>query len=184
MTTYPDQAYEGHRMARKLKRRKHFPSALLRVKITPPIFHQVWCPMTPAPSQISTNDDSVKQLILRALEVIRSDHFDDYFDLFTKDAAWMMPSSNKDVHIDEARNFYGFTKNFWFDQETSIDEIVVSGDYAFVRVSFDGFLRPKKQDSSPPLRSVSRHIWILQHQIDGAWKICRDIWNNPKEAKS
>jgi ketosteroid isomerase-like protein len=137
--------------------------------------------MTPAFSKITSDYDSVQQLILRALELIRSDHFDDYFDLFTEDAVWMMPSSNEDVHLAEAKSFYGFTKNFWFDQATSIDELVVSGDIAYVRVCFDGFLRSKKDNSAPPLRSVSRHIWILQRQIDEQWKICRDIWNNPKE---
>ncbi|MFT5209842.1 MAG: ketosteroid isomerase-like protein [Flavobacterium sp.] len=122
----------------------------------------------------------VKQLILEALAIIRSDDFNRYFDLFTEDAVWMMPSNNEDVHIDKARTFYGFTKNFWFDQEASIDELVISNDVAFVRVSFDGYLRPKKDSSAQPLRSISRHIWILQSQIDSSWKISRDIWNNPK----
>ena len=122
----------------------------------------------------------VTQLILEALAIIRSDDFNRYFDLFTEDAVWMMPSNKEDVHIDKARTFYGFTKNFWFDQETSIDELVISNDVAFVRVSFDGYLRPKKDNSARPLRSISRHIWILQRQIDSTWKISRDIWNNPK----
>ena len=67
-------------------------------------------------------------------------------------------------------------------RKTAVDEVVVSGDAAFVRVSFDGYLRPKVDDGSPPLRSVSRHIWILRRQTDGNWKIARDIWNTPKVA--
>jgi len=136
--------------------------------------------MSPALSKVSSDYDQVKQLILQALAVIRSDHFEDYFDLFTEDAIWMMPSSKQDIMLEEARTFYRFTKNFWFDQETSIDELVVSGDMAFVRVSFDGYLRPKKDKDAPPLRSVSRHIWIMNRQLNGDWRICRDIWNNPK----
>ncbi|MBL4680662.1 MAG: nuclear transport factor 2 family protein [Pseudomonadales bacterium] len=130
--------------------------------------------------ETSGDYDSVNQLILQALAAIRSEHFEDYFDLFTDDAVWMMPSSNEDIHIEKARSFYGFTKNFWFDQETSIDELRVSDDLAYVRLSFDGYLRPKKDKASPPLRSVSRHIWIMQKQLNGDWKISRDIWNNPK----
>ena len=71
-------------------------------------------------------------------------------------------------------------RKFRFDQETVVDEVVVADDWAYVRVNFDGYLRPKVDDGSPPLRSVSRHIWILQKQIDGGWKIARDIWNTPK----
>ncbi|MFT7686505.1 MAG: ketosteroid isomerase-like protein, partial [Candidatus Azotimanducaceae bacterium] len=130
--------------------------------------------------QVDLDYTKVKSLILEALAIIRSDNFERYFDLFTEDAVWMMPSSSEDVHVDKARTFYGFTKNFWFDQVTSIDELVISGDIAFVRVSFDGYLRPKKDNSARPLQSKSRHIWVLQRQIKGDWKISRDIWNNPK----
>lgn len=134
-------------------------------------------------ASVREEDEAVKDLILEALNVIRSDDFDRYFDLFTDDAVWMMPSSYRDVHVDEARTFYGFTRKFRFDQETLVDELVVSGDVAYVRVSFDGYLRPKVDDGSPPLRSVSRHLWILKRQADGRWKIARDIWNTPRPAR-
>ena len=138
--------------------------------------------MAPALTKTKDEYDGVRLLILKALEVIRSDNFDEYFDLFTEDAIWMMPSSYSDVHKDRARSFYGFTRKFRFDQQSSIDELVVADDWAFVRVSFDGYLRAKADNDSPPMRSVSRHIWILQRQRDGNWKIARDIWNNPKDA--
>ena len=138
--------------------------------------------MAPALARVLEEDEAVKSLILEALNVIRSDDFERYFDLITDDAVWMMPSSFKDVYLDEARSFYRFTRKFRFDQETAVDEVVISGDSAYVRVSFDGYLRPKVDDGSPPLRSVSRHIWILQKQSDGTWKIARDIWNTPKLA--
>lgn len=133
-------------------------------------------------AKIRAEDEAVRKLILEALEVIGSDDFDRYFDLFEDDAVWMMPSSFKDVHMDEARTFYRFTRKFRFDQETSVDEVVVSDDWAYVRISFNGYLRPKGDGGSPPLRSVSRHIWILRRQADGNWKISRDIWNTPRVA--
>ena len=138
--------------------------------------------MSPALAKVRVEDEAVRKLILEALDVIRSDDFDRYFDLFADDVVWMMPSSFKDIHQDEARTFYRFTRKFRFDQETTVDEVVVSGEWAYVRISFNGYLRPKVDDGSPPLRSVSRHIWILQCQNDGSWKISRDIWNTPKIA--
>ncbi len=143
--------------------------------------------MAPALSRSSTrtasgpDDEAVRRLVLQALDCIRSDHFERYFDLFSDDAVWMMPSKFRDVRIDEARSFYRFTEKFRFDQESVVEEIVVSDGWAWVRVGFDGYLRPKVDDGSPPLRSVSRHIWILGKQPDGSWKIVRDIWNNPKD---
>ncbi len=136
--------------------------------------------MEPALARVRQEDEAVKYLILDALEIIRSDDFDRYFDLFSEDAVWMMPSSFSDIGRDQARRFYRFTEKFRFEQETLVEEVVVSGDVAYVRVSFDGYLRPKVDDGSPPLRSASRHIWILKKQHDGCWKITRDIWNTPK----
>jgi len=135
----------------------------------------------PALARLEDEYDHVKDLILHALNIIRSDDFDSYFDLFTDDAVWMMPSTYHDIRKEEAKSFYRFTEKFWFDQQAQVDEVVVSGDWAYVRVSFDGYLRAKRDESAPPLRSVSRHIWILQRQTDGSWKIARDIWNNPKD---
>ena len=107
--------------------------------------------MAPVLSSLESDYEAVKALVFKALIVIRSDHFEDYFDLFAADAVWMMPSSNKDVSLEEAKGFYGFTRNFWFDQQTNIEELVVSEDMAFVRVSFDGYLRSKKNASVAPL---------------------------------
>lgn len=140
--------------------------------------------MAPALSAIGDSDyEGVKLLVLKALEVIRSDNFDEYFDLFSDDAVWMMPSSYQDVDKEHARSFYRFTQKFRFDQQASVDELVIADGWAFVRVSFDGYLVPKGDDDAPPLRSVSRHIWILKRDADSSWKIARDIWNNPKDLK-
>ena len=109
-------------------------------------------------SNPSEDYDKVSKLILEALRVIRSDDFSPYFNLFTDDAVWMMPSNFKDVGKEEAKTFYRFTKKFRFDQETAIEELQVVDDMAYVRVSFDGYLRAKNDGSAPPLRSVSRHV--------------------------
>jgi uncharacterized protein (TIGR02246 family) len=139
--------------------------------------------VAPALAKRTGDEEAVRMLILEALDIIRSHDFDRYFDLFADDAIWMMPASFKDVGIKEARAFYRFTAKFWFDQQTTVDEVSVSGDTAIVRVGFDGFLRSKFDESAPPLRSISRHIWVLKKQFDGSWKIARDIWNNPKNSK-
>ncbi len=138
--------------------------------------------MQRATSNLTDAYEGVRQLILEALDIIRSDNFDRYFELFTDDAVWMMPSQYSDVQKEEARSFYRFTDKFRFDQDVSIEELVVDGDLAFVRLSFDGYLRPKSDDSVKPLRSVSRHVWLLRRQADNSWKIARDIWNNPRRS--
>ncbi|MEE8206731.1 MAG: nuclear transport factor 2 family protein, partial [Nitrospinaceae bacterium] len=126
---------------------------------------------------------AIRDLIEQAAQSLQSDHFDDYLDLYTDDAVWMIPSSFMDMHISEARLFYGFTEKFRFDQNLTVNEIIVSGDWAFARISLDGHLRAKQDEQSAPLRSISRHMWIFQRQQDGSWRIARDIWNNPKTTR-
>ena len=134
----------------------------------------------PALTQAIGDEEAVVALIDRALKITQSDDFDPYFDLFTHDARWMMPSSFEDVGVDEAKSFYRFTRKFRFEQKTRVEEIQLSGDLAFARISLDGYLKPKNDPDSSPLRSISRHIWIIQRQSGGEWKITHDIWNNPK----
>ncbi len=135
----------------------------------------------PALAKVEEQYSGVKRAVLAALAALRSDVFDHYFDYFTEDAVWVMPSKNHDVGVEEARKFYGFTKNFRFDQEVSVEELLVENDLAVVRLSFDGYLRSKKDESAAPLRSISRHVWIMRPCADGEWRISRDIWNNPKD---
>ena len=134
----------------------------------------------PALTQAIADEEAVRALIDRALEITQSEDFDPYFDLFADNAHWMMPSSFEDVGVEEAKSFYGFTSKFRFEQSTRVDEVQLSGDMAFARISLDGYLKPKNDPDTVPLRSISRHIWIFQRQADGEWKITHDIWNNPK----
>jgi ketosteroid isomerase-like protein len=149
-----------------------FPAKRASIYMSPPALSRISSP--------SKAYDDVKKLLLEALRIIRSDDFTPYFDLFSDDAIWMMPSSFKDIGKEEAKSFYGFTKKFRFDQEIAIEELNIVDDMAYVRVSFDSYLRAKNDATVPPLRSVSRHLWILRKQPQGEWKITRDIWNNPK----
>lgn len=130
----------------------------------------------------NTIDDEqvIRSLVETAIAYIKAGDFDSYFALFAEDAIWMLPSDYNDVGRTEARSFYRFTEKFRFEQEMTINEIAVSGDLAFARISMQGFLRPKDDPNGTPLRSVSRHIWLFEHKKEGGWKISRDIWNNPR----
>lgn len=68
-----------------------------------------------------------------------------------------------------------------FDQSTlaitpTREEVVVAGDWAFVRESTTGTTTPKA--GGPPGVINGKGITILQRQADGSWKIARRIRNN------
>jgi hypothetical protein len=111
----------------------------------------------------SRDEMLVQRLLLNAINATQSDNFFSYFELFTSDAVWMMPSNRQDVSLSEAKRFYRFTDKFRFEQQVTIDEVQIFGQRGFARISFDGYLVAKRDLKSPPMRSI------------------RDIWNNPRE---
>ncbi len=59
--------------------------------------------------------------------------------------------------------------------ETTVDEIRILGDWAFVRMTIARTIRAPDRD---PRNDVVKTIQIQQRQADGSWKIARDIWNS------
>jgi ketosteroid isomerase-like protein len=63
-----------------------------------------------------------------------------------------------------------------FEETRSIDEVVVSGDWAFIRWSGKGTENPK--DGGEPSEFDRKGITIYQRQPDNSWKTARVIWNS------
>ena len=63
-----------------------------------------------------------------------------------------------------------------FEETRSVDEVVISGDWAFVRWAGTGTMTPK--DGSEPSVFDRKGIAILQRQPDNSWKMARVIWNS------
>ena len=74
---------------------------------------------------------SCKDWLLDAINCTQSDNFFSYFELFTPDAVWMMPSNRQDVSLSEAKRFYRFTDKFRFEQQVTIDEVQIFGQRGF-----------------------------------------------------
>ena len=108
----------------------------------------------------------------------RAGNLDAYMDNFSEDAIVMLSDRREDADKSATRGFFHFLEDNAFDQEITKDEIQVMGDWAFARVTFDGYLRPKT-GSAEPHRVLSRHLMILKRSTDGVWKLKRDVWINP-----
>ena len=67
-----------------------------------------------------------------------------------------------------------------FEENRSVDEVVISGDWAFVRWAGTGTMTPK--DGSEPSVFDRKGIAILQRQPDNSWKMARVIWNSNQPA--
>lgn len=71
-------------------------------------------------------------------------------------------------------NYEGIFSAVGLDLQFDIDEVVLDGDYGFVRSSSDGTATVLADNSSAP--EVNRELWIV-HKVDGQWKIAFYMYN-------
>ncbi len=105
-------------------------------------------------------------------------------DFNTKDAVMMFPDEPAVVGKEaiSERNVKVFIGRFTSEEIRSVDEVVVSGDWAFVRWVGTGTLTPK--NGGEPSEFNLKGITIFQRQPDNSWKVARAIWNSNQPAAS
>lgn len=132
------------------------------------------------PSQ--TDDvEAITALFASIVPVIWSDGADGLFTLFTDDVVLMVPDRWTDLNRQDAIAFYteGFAegKPDPDNYDITIEELVVTGDWAYVRQKSLGQIIPANGD--PAYLQGSRHFTIVRRQPDGTWKIARDMFHWP-----
>jgi ketosteroid isomerase-like protein len=93
----------------------------------------------------------------------------------------MVPNRWTDLNRQEAIAFYaeGLAegKPDPENYDITLEEVVVMGDWAYVRQKSLGQIIPANGD--PAYLQGSRHFTIVRRQPDGTWKIARDMFNWP-----
>lgn len=145
------------------------------------LFHILSCSGGVIPTSDITNPDviAIRSLLDKVMEVSRNGDLEGYLSQYTDDALWMRRDRMTDATKNDIRPAYKFMEDYFFDQKLIIDEVSVSGDIAYARITADGWIVPKPGKQLDKVRAVSRHIMILRKQSDGSWKFTRDIFINP-----
>ena len=96
------------------------------------------------------------------------------------DMILMPPNVGKKTGKEEIRNFLqGFFDQFTItEQKITEREVIVSGDWAFERGSYEMVVVP--EGGSEGISDQINFIGIWQRQSDGAWREVRAIWNSTK----
>ena len=103
----------------------------------------------------------------------------DAFMALTAEGVVLMPPGEPSVTAREAVRslIEGFFGAYAIEMDTLIlDEVVVAGDWAFVRDTYVSKLTPRSGGETT--RSGGKNLWILQRQQDGSWKVARNMWNS------
>jgi len=98
----------------------------------------------------------------------------------TDDIILMPPNAGMISGKEDFRNFLqGFFAVFTMTELKTLErEVVVSGDLAFERISYEWMLVP--EGGSEGIRDQINFIGIWQRQTDKKWKEVRAIWNSAK----
>jgi uncharacterized protein (TIGR02246 family) len=130
--------------------------------------------------QNKTNTEEITSVLKQTVEAFNSEDTESFLSFFSDDVIRMQPDTWSDITKDDIRKWYENVKDkFTYQCKISIDEIIVTGDWAIVRNTCKGKLIPKRGGDPVPGFGGSRHVTILKKQLDGSWKIARDMWNNP-----
>jgi len=113
-----------------------------------------------------------------------SDHYkginegrsEDIMELYTEDIILMPPYSPEMIGKENVKPFSKNThNNVAFDFNYKVEEIIITGDWAFARSTVRGFLISKNKKAA--ILDQMKAIHILQKQKNGSWKIARFIFN-------
>lgn len=142
--------------------------------------------LTPADStEIDTNEttgstekdeEEVRSLIATTYrDALAASDADAIIDAFADDGVVMPPEGATYRGSDAVKgNYEGIFSSVGLDLQFDIDEIVIDGDYGFVRSTSDGTATVLADNSSAP--EVNRELWVV-HKVDGQWKIAFYMYN-------
>ena len=113
----------------------------------------------------NANDpDKVLSLVCDNVEAIPPDH---------------APVTGADAH----QLYRGFFEPYNFAFNSNTTELVVSGDWALRRYSYNITLTPKA--GGDPISMQGHGIHIFHREADGSWCVAKDMWNSvPAESVS
>ena len=101
-----------------------------------------------------------------------------YVALLADDAVLMPPNGPPIVGKSAIRSWnQEMSKRFRIQKYAPVDqEIIQAGDWAFRRATFDWSLVPVA--GGQPIQDSGKFIIIYKRQVDGSWRVARDIWNS------
>ena len=128
----------------------------------------------------STEEADVAAIRASAEEFDRTNNTEDLEGLmatYADDAVRMPP--NEPAWVGKAAIRAGFQADFEENDvqvENQVEEVQVSGDWAFARGTYAVTITPS--EGGEPVEDNGKWMAIFQRQADGSWKDVRDMWSS------
>ncbi len=103
--------------------------------------------------------------------------------LYTDDAVMMMPNQPALIGKESIRSYLqALLDKFAVKETLSSEEVVVSGEWAYVRATYTVTISPRS--GGEPVQDKGKGIAIYKKQPDGSWKYARLILNSDQPLPS
>ena len=110
-------------------------------------------------------------------EAVNNADYDAYSSLWADDMIWMPPNMRPMHGKQECLKMAkGGFENFHIEQKVTIEEIVVSGDIAFTRVS--SLEKMTAKGDTVAMINDGKNIFTFRRGPDGSWLGVHCIWNS------
>ena len=120
---------------------------------------------------------AVNQIWTQYSSSLNAGDIDRWVSLWTDDGVQMPPGEPSIIGKDQIRlRNNAVVEQFTFNMEISNEEVGVAGDWAFSRGTYAATLTPKA--GGEPVHIDGKYMTILRRQLDGTWKIHRDVFNS------
>lgn len=129
-------------------------------------------------SNMQAETTAIHNLLFAYRDALNASDVSQVLPLYTQDGIFMPSSAPTSIGQEQVKGAYEFVfSNIKLNIEFFIDEVVVTGDYAFVRTTSKGTTLIHASGETVP--EENRELFVLRKE-NGAWKIARYMFNKMK----
>ena len=126
----------------------------------------------------STEKSAIEKLLFSYRDALNTSDVNKVLPLYTNDGVFMPSNAPSAIGQEQIKSSYEFVfKTIQLNIEFFIDEIVVTGDYAFARTISKGTTLIHANGET--VAEENRELFVLQ-KTSGQWKISRYMFNKMK----
>lgn len=126
----------------------------------------------------SNEKSAIEKLLLSYRDALNASDVNKVLPLYTTDGVFMPSNAPSAIGQEQIKGSYEFVfKTIQLKIEFFIDEIVVTGDYAFARTTSKGTTLIHANGET--VAEENRELFVL-HKTNGQWKISRYMFNKMK----
>ncbi len=126
----------------------------------------------------TSEQQEIKTLLFTYRDALNASDVSKVLPLYTEDGIFMPSGAPTSIGTEQVKGAYEFVfSNIKLSIEFYIDEITVTGEYAFARTTSKGTTLIRATEETVP--EENRELFVLQKE-NGSWKIDRYMFNKMK----